>query len=324
MTRPAPFSVLFDRSRGRPQPLPDRIERLYGPLRLASPRGRPLVVGNCAATVDGVVALDRRGAAGGADITGFDVGDRMLMGLLRAVADVVVVGAGTLRSAPRHLWTPDRAFPPMATAYAELRERLGKPATPWTAVVSGSGRIDPALPVFASGRARSLLVTTRAGARRRSREAAVGGLRIAPAAASGRLGAAAILAALAGAPPRSILYARSDRAGPGLARRLARDGHRVLDLVAYRVVPGPPLGRPARERLLRSGVVIALSPSSVAGVRRRLDRASFAALAGGRRWIAPGERTLRAIRGHGIRGARRARAASVEALCEAVVSGTDP
>ncbi len=137
-------------------------------------------------------------------------------------------------------------------------------------------------------------------------------------------GAAAILAALAGAPPRSILYARSDRAGPGLARRLARDGHRVLDLVAYRVVPGPPLGRPARERLLRSGVVIALSPSSVAGVRRRLDRASFAALAGGRRWIAPGERTLRAIRGHGIRGARRARAASVEALCEAVVSGTDP
>ncbi len=33
-------------------------------------------------------------------------------------------------------------------------------------------------------------------------------------------------------PPRRIVYARSDRAGPSLARTLQRRGHAVLDLVA--------------------------------------------------------------------------------------------
>ncbi len=294
MTRPAPFSVLFDRSRGRPQPLPDRIERLYGPLRLASPRGRPLVVGNCAATVDGVVALDRRGAAGGADITGFDVGDRMLMGLLRAVADVVVVGAGTLRSAPRHLWTPDRAFPPMATAYAELRERLGKPATPWIAVVSGSGRIDPALPVFASGRTPSLLVTTRAGARRRSREAAVGGLRIAPAAASGRLGAAAILAALPEFPAPGIVLLEG---GPHLMARFLADG--LLDELFLTVAPqfaGRDDGRADRPGVVAGRLFAPRHPlwGRLVGVRRRGShlylRYQLTGGRGARRGVPPGVR----------------------------------
>ena len=32
------------------------------------------------------------------------------MGLLRSVADAVIVGAGTLRSVPNHLWTAEHIF----------------------------------------------------------------------------------------------------------------------------------------------------------------------------------------------------------------------
>lgn len=134
-------------------------------------------------------------------------------------------------------------------------------------------------------------------------------------------GAAAIAEALAEGRPRSILYPRSNRAGPGLARRLTAGGHRVLDLIVYRIAPGAPLGGRARADLLRSAAVVALSPSSVAHLRRMVDPATFSALRRGPRWIALGERTLRSVRGHGIRGARRAHAASVEALSAAIVGG---
>ena len=36
--------------------------------------------------------------------------DRMVMGVLRAVADIVIVAAGTLRSVPKHLWTAEHAY----------------------------------------------------------------------------------------------------------------------------------------------------------------------------------------------------------------------
>lgn len=206
MSRLRPFSVLFDRSGGRPLPLPDRLAAIYGPLRLALRRSRPLVIANSATTLDGVAALARRGPSGGADITGLDPGDRLLMGLLRAVADAVVVGAGTLRAVPRHLWTPARAYPPMAALFADLRELRDLPSAPLTVIVSGSGRVDLELPVFTSGAAPVLIATTRAGARRLERVRTPPGVRIVAAARTGPLRPDAILATLEEAPrPRIVL-----------------------------------------------------------------------------------------------------------------------
>jgi riboflavin biosynthesis pyrimidine reductase len=86
------------------------------------------------------------------------------MGLLRAAADVVIVGAGTLRSVPRHVWTAPAIYAPMAEPYARLRAALGRGDAPLTVRVSASGDLDPTLPVFSRGAGPVTVVTTPAGA----------------------------------------------------------------------------------------------------------------------------------------------------------------
>jgi riboflavin biosynthesis pyrimidine reductase len=61
------------------------------------------------------------------------------MALLRACADVVVVGSGTLRASPSARFTAAAAFPPLAGSLAELRSALGLEPEPELAVVTRSG-----------------------------------------------------------------------------------------------------------------------------------------------------------------------------------------
>ena len=80
---------------------------------------------NFVASLDGIVAIDPpRGT--GAEISGGDAHDRAVMGMLRAVADAVVIGAGNLRAEGDHVWTAERVCPELAPAYAALRASLGK------------------------------------------------------------------------------------------------------------------------------------------------------------------------------------------------------
>ena len=130
------------------------------------PRSHTHVFSNFVTTLDGVVSLNRKGHASGGDISGFSVQDRMVMGLLRAIADVVIIGSGTLGVDRRHVWTAAAIFPELANDYRRLSTALGKPAAPLNVIVSGSGGIDLSLPVFASGKVQALIVTTTAGAKR--------------------------------------------------------------------------------------------------------------------------------------------------------------
>ncbi len=164
-----PLEVLLESRRGRVLPLPPRLLRLYGSLRMAPPRPAPAVFSNFVSTLDGIVSLQTRGHSGGGDISGFSAADRMVMGLLRAVADVVIVGSGTLEADPRSVWTPEAIFPGLAGAYHSLRKAMGKREAALNVVVSGGGNIDLRSPVFVSGRVPSLIITTPAGARRLSR-----------------------------------------------------------------------------------------------------------------------------------------------------------
>lgn len=147
-------------------PLPSALARLYGPLSFPAPTRSPYVIGNFVSTLDGVVALTESGHGGGGEISGSKAQDRMLMGLLRAVADAVVVGAGTLRADPVHLWTADYVFPALTVAYQALRNALGKSGPPLNVVVTASGKLDMTLPVFQSGTVPTLIVTTPQGAQR--------------------------------------------------------------------------------------------------------------------------------------------------------------
>jgi riboflavin biosynthesis pyrimidine reductase len=159
-----PLVRLFDETTGEPLPLPPELLALYGPLRMASRPDRPHVFANFVASVDGIVAVDPpRGS--GADISGGNAHDRALMGLLRAVADGVVIGAGNLRAEGDHVWTAERICPELAGPYARLRAALGKTSPPLQVVVTGSGDVDPSRAVF-SGVAPCIVVTTALGAGR--------------------------------------------------------------------------------------------------------------------------------------------------------------
>ena len=160
-----PLESLFDAARGDDLPLPPDLSALYGPLRFPSWDGRPYVIGNFVTTLDGVASLSDPGLPGGGPISGSNPHDRMVMGLLRSVADAVIVGAGTLRSVPRHLWTAEFIFPALAGSYRALRAASGKSDPPLTVIVTARGGIDPELPVFRSGEVRTLVVTTPDGAR---------------------------------------------------------------------------------------------------------------------------------------------------------------
>jgi riboflavin biosynthesis pyrimidine reductase len=85
------------------------------------------------------------------------------MGLLRACADVVLIGAGTLRATPGHRWTPLHACPAAAESYAALRRTRGLPAGPLLAVVTARGDVPAGHPALYAG---ALILTTAAGARR--------------------------------------------------------------------------------------------------------------------------------------------------------------
>src|SRR5512143_3309709 len=166
MTPLEPLESLLDRIGGDVLPLPPELATLYGPLRFPLQKVRPYVIGNFVTTMDGVASLSAPGFAGGGPISGSNPHDRMVMGLLRAVADAVIVGAGTLRSVPNHLWTAEDIYPPLSDSYRRLRMALGKDADPLNVIVTARGEIDLGLPVFRSGTVRVLIVTNPEGARR--------------------------------------------------------------------------------------------------------------------------------------------------------------
>jgi riboflavin biosynthesis pyrimidine reductase len=91
----------------------------------------------------------------------------MVMGILRARADAVIFGAGSLREDKGHIHTPAFVSPPHAEAYAAMRAALGKGETqPLSVVMSASGQIDLDERTFHAPDLRVVVVTTAVGAER--------------------------------------------------------------------------------------------------------------------------------------------------------------
>lgn len=144
-----------------PHELPSGLAQLYdGDLGFAGPR----VYANFVSSIDGVVALPSVGAAPSV-ISGKSEADRFVMGLLRACADVVLVGAGTLRAEPDHRWTPEFVYPQGSGDYTRLRAALGLSPEPGFAVLTSSGDLDPKSPALKE----AIVFTTHDGARRLKR-----------------------------------------------------------------------------------------------------------------------------------------------------------
>jgi riboflavin biosynthesis pyrimidine reductase len=154
-----PFDVLAEEAGLPTVVLPSMLAQIYGgDLAFAE----SCVYANFVATLDGVVAIPALPSSNEVIAGGSDA-DRFLMGLLRALADAVLVGAGVLRASPRGTWRAEKIYPPAAEAYSELRSGLGLPAAPEIAILTGSGSIDAGHPVLAG---RAVVLTSDAGAAR--------------------------------------------------------------------------------------------------------------------------------------------------------------
>jgi hypothetical protein len=103
--------------------LPHGLRELYdGDLHFrTSPAERPFVIGNFVSTLDGIVSYKIKGQAGGSTISGSDA-DRFIMGLLRASADAIILGARSVHDvSPKSLWIPEYTYPDVKHLYAEYR-----------------------------------------------------------------------------------------------------------------------------------------------------------------------------------------------------------
>jgi riboflavin biosynthesis pyrimidine reductase len=158
------LATLLERDTGTALPLARAlVERYGGELRM--PKRSPFVFANFVSSIDGVVSYDEPGIERASQVSGGYAADRFMLALLRAAADAVVVGAGTLRKEPDSVWTAPSVFPDLALEFADLRARMRRPAHPTTVIVSASGDIDARLPVF-RGEAPVVIATTRSGEER--------------------------------------------------------------------------------------------------------------------------------------------------------------
>lgn len=195
-------AVVGDLERGRVDAL-QALADLYAYPDPVPPAG--YVRANMVSTLDGS-ARDAEGSSRGISAPV----DQAVLGVLRALADVVVVGAGTARSEG---YEPLPARP----AFAQRRRTAGQAPAATLAVVTRSGDIDPASPLLAPGAA-TLLLTCRAAPLDRLR-ALAGDDRVVVA-GDDDVDPAQALAALAARGLRRVLV----EGGPSLLGRVAAAG----------------------------------------------------------------------------------------------------
>jgi riboflavin biosynthesis pyrimidine reductase len=187
--------------------------------------GRPWVRANMIASADGAAQIDGRsgGLAGPAD--------RMLLQVLRSLADVILVGAGTARA---------EAYRPARPGAMRQDLRAGRPATPPVAVVTASLDLDPGGPLIAQAPAdaRTIVLTTASSPA--GRRAALARHADVIVAGTDRVSADQAIAALASRGHSRILT----EGGPALLAELARAG--LLDELCLTISPILAGGRAGR------------------------------------------------------------------------------
>jgi riboflavin biosynthesis pyrimidine reductase len=150
-----PLEVLFERAGLTTFDLPAELVASYGG-GFGLPR--PRLFANFVASVDGTVALRQSGDSGHV-ISGDNEADRFVMGVLRACADAILVGAGTFRASKNHLWHAEQIFPSAKAQFAEFRRKQQLSPQPKFVLLTQSGEVDPGAPALAD----ALILTTAAG-----------------------------------------------------------------------------------------------------------------------------------------------------------------
>lgn len=236
--RAEPLEVLYE-DPGLPHwHLPPVLAALYGDdLGFTE----ACVYANFVASLDGVVALGFEYPHSGSAISGREPADRFVMGLLRACADAIVIGAGTLRASPRHHWTPQHVYPAAAAGFAELRHRRGRAADPELVVVTARGALPADHPALQAG---ALIITT-AAVVRDLRSSFPASCTVLAAGRGPRLSMCEVLDAVHARGHRLLLT----EGGPYLVGQLMADG--LLDELFLTIAPVPA----GRSDAMRPGLI---------------------------------------------------------------------
>ncbi len=161
------FQHLFDEGTHEGASLPTEFQAVYdGDWIIPSFADRPYVYTNFATARDGRVSYAEPGRSTGGDVTNFNPHDRWLMGLLRARADCIMMGDGTLKTEPDHIWTADFICPGDADAFSALRKLEGLAPIPLMVFLSLDGDLDDHLNIFCDSGRHIVIATTRDGAAR--------------------------------------------------------------------------------------------------------------------------------------------------------------
>ena len=256
-----PLVELFDAGGPAENLLPEELVHLYGgSLSLPS----SCLYANFVSSIDGVVALEGGRAPSGGIISRRSEADRFVMGLLRAFADAIVVGAGTVRAeGGRALWTPEFIFPSAAAGFHEVRRSLKRSRTPLLVIVTSSGNLDPAQDALQAG---ALVLTTRAaeGALRARLPSAS---RVVAISDNSRLEPAGVIAAVRAEGYRVVLT----EGGPTLFGQFVEAG--LVDELFLTLSPALAGHAPGRSFGLIEGVYFGreLRPARLHSIRRSGD-----------------------------------------------------
>ncbi|MFN8485954.1 MAG: dihydrofolate reductase family protein [Caldilineaceae bacterium] len=160
----SPFTLLFTEDKDITPSLPEAFRALYGgDWHIPSIAGRPYTYTNFATARDGRVSYNEPGISSGGDVTNFNNHDRWLMGLLRARADAIMSGDGTLKIEPEHIWTAEFIYPDEAAAFTALRQAEGRTRPPLFVVVSHACDFDETSLCFRQPDHHIVLATTAHG-----------------------------------------------------------------------------------------------------------------------------------------------------------------
>lgn len=158
------LTTLYEKARVTgPSVLTPDLNRFYGDLAFPEVSGRPYVVGNFVKTVDGPVTFGK----GVANPLFGSREDRLVMSILRALADAVVVGKDTLLDdPPSATWHWKTTISPdKRDMLLEFAKRLGKRKLQKNVFVSATGTgFDFSRNVFHDSDVNAVIATTAVGA----------------------------------------------------------------------------------------------------------------------------------------------------------------
>jgi riboflavin biosynthesis pyrimidine reductase len=154
-----PLELLFEAAGLPGFDLPVELRSLYGG---GLGFDEPCVFANFVQTIDGVVSIPELPHSN-ALIAAKSEADRFVMGLLRACADAVIVGSGTMVASPSGTWQPERSYPAATESFAELRRSRRRPERPTVVFITAGVSLDPAHPALEQ---QAIVLTTQRAAPR--------------------------------------------------------------------------------------------------------------------------------------------------------------